>query len=419
MMAVTEISEIPRNVPLFIFGAGFGGQTVKRHLEEVGVDTISGFIDNHAMGECDGVKIHAPDLFKKTAPDNACVIIASQYHREISAQLRALGINNVINAYPLTQKLIERVTLEQLYARARKGERVLSMRIDTVSSCQQRCRYCYTLNLENPPRERMRPEDFRAMAQRWFPKARAVALSCAWEPTMNRDFARIIEIAGEFHSPHLEFVTNGAFLTNDIIHAAIRAKINIINVSIDADEPELYTHIRGRNDFHRAIDALNRINQFKDQARSWLPLVNINWTAFEENADAAPRFAAAYNHLFQSFAFSHLLPQLRNQTNPFTRMSPNRFMEVLRRLREAVNDPLMVSANFNSGSNERSPLHCSMAFDNFIIGPKGAICIGCSKCNLVGNALVDDFETILEKNDALFKSHLCAGTDHCLTHCGM
>tara|TARA_B100000965_G_scaffold363853_1_gene346950 strand:- start:3491 stop:4507 length:1017 start_codon:yes stop_codon:yes gene_type:complete len=306
---------------------------------------------------------------------------------------------------------------QQLMAKRRDGARYLSARIDTVTACNHRCQYCYTLDLTGHRTQLMSLEDFKKAAANLFPYCHTVALSCAWEPTMNKNLADFIRVAASFDVPFLHFVSNGSYLTEEIMEAMVDCGLDRMAVSIDAATPETYEKIREVNDLERVLENLGKLRDLKAARGSTKPLVNINWTAFEENADEAIILARDYNDLFDTFWFWHLLPRMRNTVNPFHRMEKDRFFDIVRQLREILGNRL-VSNEFNNDRSNKPLGICNRSLDNIRVEPDGSVEVTCSKHRLAGNILSEDFSEIYAKNEPLFDELYKKNTDFCRNDCG-
>lgn len=260
-------------------------------------------------------------------------------------------------------------------------------------------------------------DDFKKAAANLFPYSHTVALSCAWEPTMNKNLAEFIRVAASYDIPFLHFVSNGAFLTEEMMEAMVDCGLNRMAVSIDAALPETYEKIREVNDLARVLENLRKLKNLKEARGVSKPLVNINWTAFEENADEAVIFAREYGDLFDTFWFWHLLPRMRNTVNPFHRMDKDRFFGVVRQLREILGDRL-VSNEFNNDRSNKPLGVCNRSLDNIRVEPDGTVEVTCSKNRLDGNILTEDFLEIYERNEPLFDDLYKKNTDFCRNDCG-
>lgn len=296
------------------------------------------------------------------------------------------------------------------------GERYLSVRVDTVTACNHRCQYCYTLDLTGHRTQLMSLEDFKKAADNIFPYAHTVALSCAWEPTMNKHLADFIRVAASYNIPYLHFVSNGARLTDEMMEAMVDCGWDRMAVSIDAATPEMYEKIREVNDLERVIANLRKLQALKKQRGVDKPVVNINFTAFEENAEHALILAREYSDLFDTFWFWHLLPRMRNTVNPFHRMTRERYYDVVRQLRQILGDRL-TSNEFNEDESNKPLGTCTRSLENIRIEPDGKVEVTCSKHVLDGNILVEDFSQIYGRNEALFESLYSKETDFCKYQC--
>ena len=234
---------------------------------------------------------------------------------------------------------------------------------------------------------------------------------------MNKNLADFIRVVARYDVPYVHFVSNGAFLTEGMMEAMIECGVNRMAVSIDAATPEMYEHIREVNDLERVLGNLRRLKEMKLAAGSSTPQVNINWTAFEENADQAVMFARENDGLFDTFWFWHLLPRMRNTVNPFHRMSRERFFDVVRQIRDVIGDRL-ISAEFNEDRSNKPLGTCNNSLENIRVDPTGMVEVTCSKHKLEGNIFVDDFSEIYARNEGLFEKLYRKETDFCQTDCG-
>ncbi len=297
------------------------------------------------------------------------------------------------------------------------GERYLGVRVDTVSACNHRCQYCYTLDLTGHRTQLMPLESFEKVAKNLFPYAHTLALSCTWEPTMNKRLADFIRAAGDFGVPYKHFVTNGSYLTEEMMAAAIETGIDRIAVSIDAATPELYKEIRESDDLEMVLANLRRFQEMKRARGVKKPVININWTAFEENADQAVQFVKQNDDVFDTFWFWHLLPKMRNEVIAYHRMDKKRYYGVVARLKELLG-PRLTSSEYNEDQSNKPLGICNRSLENLTVHPEGRIQVGCSKHYLEGNVIEQDFSEIFEMNEALFEQLFHKETEFCQTDCG-
>ncbi len=105
MITIARWREVPRRVPIHLFGAGRGGRLLKAALERRGI-RIAGVVDNAARGDLDGALIRSPAEFAAGRRGSDVVLIASYAFDDIARQLEDLGVANVCNAYPLVKALL-------------------------------------------------------------------------------------------------------------------------------------------------------------------------------------------------------------------------------------------------------------------------------------------------------------------------
>lgn len=210
-----------------------------------------------------------------------------QVHRRIKGRkVKALAVN--------TMRLV--------------GMRHMVIRMDTINLCNLRCKMCYYSSDYNRKKEEMDLPLFRKIAEQVFPKTRFLYLSCATEPTMNRQFASLVRTAGEYGVPFTSFCTNGQMLREDVIQACIDARISEIIFSVDGATAETYEEIRRGGKWGRLIEKLDLLASMKQRAGAKNPVTRINFTCMQSNIREMPmmvRFAA--EHGVSSLHVRHLL----------------------------------------------------------------------------------------------------------------
>lgn len=109
MDRIERLDQLPRNVPLFLFGAGGGGQLLKKAACRFRDVQIMGFIDNAKGGSHIG-DMPVMDLatFLRVRTVGVQIVISSQYAEAIAEQLRGAGIPDFHDASPLLPTLAEK-----------------------------------------------------------------------------------------------------------------------------------------------------------------------------------------------------------------------------------------------------------------------------------------------------------------------
>ncbi|EPU3919207.1 class I SAM-dependent methyltransferase [Aeromonas hydrophila] len=94
-----ELKALDLARPVYVYGAGKGGQLVRTLLESKGF-IVTSFITTQQPGTHDGLKVLSLDEFVEISDKNAQVVIASAYFDAISLSLAERGIMHFYNAYP-------------------------------------------------------------------------------------------------------------------------------------------------------------------------------------------------------------------------------------------------------------------------------------------------------------------------------
>ncbi|WP_339329954.1 class I SAM-dependent methyltransferase [Aeromonas hydrophila] len=94
-----ELNALDLTRPVYVYGAGKGGQLVRTLLESKGF-IVTSFITTQQPGTHDGLKVLSLDKFVEISDKNAQVVIASAYFDAISLSLAERGIMHFYNAYP-------------------------------------------------------------------------------------------------------------------------------------------------------------------------------------------------------------------------------------------------------------------------------------------------------------------------------
>lgn len=101
MQHLYHVRALPTDRPIYIFGAGRGGECLFQALSAAGGYRIAGFIDLEKTGSLAGLPVVPTADFVRTAPRDCQVVLASQHWPEVASTLALFGFAHVRNAYPL------------------------------------------------------------------------------------------------------------------------------------------------------------------------------------------------------------------------------------------------------------------------------------------------------------------------------
>jgi radical SAM protein with 4Fe4S-binding SPASM domain len=138
------------------------------------------------------------------------------------------------------------------------------IQLQTINACQAACIMCpYSTYSKAFPRGRMDDELFEKVIAEIaaHPEVRAFVPMLQNEPLLDKKLfdriARFKQVTGG--RVQVELVTNGAFLTDDVV-AQIRAVgLDVLDVSLDAVTKETYERIRVGLDFDQVIAGVERV----------------------------------------------------------------------------------------------------------------------------------------------------------------
>jgi MoaA/NifB/PqqE/SkfB family radical SAM enzyme len=196
------------------------------------------------------------------------------------------------------------------------GLRHMVIRMDTINLCNLRCKMCYYSSDYNRKKEEMDLSLFRKIAGQVFPKTRFLYLSCATEPTLNKQFASFVRTAGEYKVPFTSFCTNGQLLREDVIEACIDTGTSEIIFSIDGATAQTYEEIRRGGKWGRLIEKLDLLASMKRRAGADKPVTRINFTCMLSNIHELPAMVRlASDHAVSSLHVRHLLAYTDEQNS--------------------------------------------------------------------------------------------------------
>lgn len=317
---------------------------------------------------------------------------------------------------PTVKHIYDNVNALSALIKKNLHQRYLSLRLDTNNRCNLRCKYCYTLSHKKEPFKIMTIDEFKKIADELFSHSYNVYLSCAWEPLVNKHFVEYIDIAARYSLPSLNFITNGVLFNDEIIRASIKAPVHQIDISIDAANKTSYKSICGRDCFNRVIANLRRISELKKEHRSVYPRVGIVFTVFEQNSSEVPSFIEQFSKWCDHIQVNHLLPKVRNEFNPYTRLSEVDFYALVRRC-ELTAKGRHIALDYSINTKPKRTLLCRTGIQFILICSNGKVCV----CNgkAIGNVFSNSFEEIVHDNKRLLRT-LCFGKDdYCQKECDM
>lgn len=103
MTILTSLEALPSDAPLFIYGCSVFGRAIRQRLALSGFTRVAGFIDSKLSGEVEGLHCHSLNEYLALHREGNQILVCSQAHVEISANLSRLGVTGVWNLWPILQ----------------------------------------------------------------------------------------------------------------------------------------------------------------------------------------------------------------------------------------------------------------------------------------------------------------------------
>lgn len=140
--------------------------------------------------------------------------------------------------------------------------------VELTNHCQLRCTYCVSQRYLRRPAGYMDMEDFgRVLEQlKEFPLP-IFRLVGGGEPTLHPMFSSALHLLRGVASIVI-VVTNGMSLNKDLIEALLKSTVDMIEISVDADNAEEYESSRQGATFSTLIENVSRLRAERDQRAS-------------------------------------------------------------------------------------------------------------------------------------------------------
>jgi molybdenum cofactor biosynthesis enzyme MoaA len=168
------------------------------------------------------------------------------------------------------------------------GIRHLIIRFDPVLACNIRCGMCYFSDdnwLATHPVKRFSDGEIERLAAMFLPTALQFHIGCGAEPTMYRNFSKLVALGKKYRVPFIGFTTNAQLLTADKSIALVSAGLDEITVSTHGVTRETYERLMKKASYTRFHENLADLAKAKRNANSNTPCIRINYVVNPDNLD--------------------------------------------------------------------------------------------------------------------------------------
>ena len=147
--------------------------------------------------------------------------------------------------------------------------------LEPASICNLRCVMCYQMDNKftgDDIKKNSNKEMMGKMNLKLFKKvidecskegAGAISLGSRGEPMINSEFIDMVNYLRDKKFYDIKINSNGSAITEKISHAILQSNINILVISCDANDPDLYSKIRRGGNFKRLLKNIDLINRIR------------------------------------------------------------------------------------------------------------------------------------------------------------
>ena len=129
----------------------------------------------------------------------------------------------------------------------------------------------------------MTPDEIEGIAKTLFSRAFQVVIGCAAEPTLNKHYLKIIELANVYKVPNISLVTNGMNLNDESIKALLKSNLHELIISMHGVTKNVYEYFMENANHQQFMSVLRLITTMKTNENLIYPKIRLNYTVNNEN----------------------------------------------------------------------------------------------------------------------------------------
>ena len=165
------------------------------------------------------------------------------------------------------------------------GKRYIGIFMDPVLACNLRCKMCYFSDEEKRRTYKgvFKQEDIEIIADKLFHRALKLQIGCGAEPTVYKDWIRVVELGKQKNVPYISLTTNGNLLTKEQLMLSVEKGLNEITISAHGLTRETYESMMVNGNYDLFLNLLNYISEVKIAYPEFK--LRVNYTVNKENMD--------------------------------------------------------------------------------------------------------------------------------------
>jgi molybdenum cofactor biosynthesis enzyme MoaA len=175
--------------------------------------------------------------------------------------------------------------------------RHLVIRFDPVWACNIRCGMCYFSDenwLAANPVNRFSEEEIDRLAGMFLPQALQFHIGCGAEPTMYKNFPKLVALGKKYRVPFVGFTTNGQLLTAEKSSALVAEGLDEITISTHGVTRATYERLMKKASYDRYHQNLSNLVKAKRAANADNPHIRINYTVNPDNLQELRGFFSVF-----------------------------------------------------------------------------------------------------------------------------
>jgi MoaA/NifB/PqqE/SkfB family radical SAM enzyme len=102
------------------------------------------------------------------------------------------------------------------------------------------------------------------------------------EPLLREDLMELIRFSRENGIPWVDIITNGTLCNDEVAQSLIGSGLNHVTISLDGISG-VNDAIRGEGSFAKSVEAINKLNYYKEKMKVTSPSIGINFTIMNKN----------------------------------------------------------------------------------------------------------------------------------------
>lgn len=177
-----------------------------------------------------------------------------------------------------------------------------SLMIEINNMCNLRCSMCATKNAKRKKGFMSMDLYKKIINQAAKYGVKHVSLHTVGEPLLHKNLVEMIEYAKK-KGLYVLVSSNGQLLNKDLSERLVKSGLDILRLSLEGFDKELYEKIRVGGSFDRLVDNVKEFRKIRD-THGKKPMIEINTILIKEDMQYAKQFLKFWNLLVDQIKFS-------------------------------------------------------------------------------------------------------------------